>query len=94
MARTFIEKIAQKMRIIPDLDREHSSGTTEQLRKYPSPDKWHDHVELDAQEWPKMVERRYSLVPTTCFNCESACGMLAYVDKLSLIHISEPTRPY
>ena len=55
MARTFIEKIAQKMRIIPDLDREHSSGTTEQLRKYPSPDKWHDHVELDAQEWPKMV---------------------------------------
>ena len=81
MARTFIEKIAQKMRIIPDLDREHSSGTTDQLRKYPSPDKWHDHVELDAQEWPKMVERRYSLVPTTCFNCESACGMLAYVDK-------------
>jgi anaerobic selenocysteine-containing dehydrogenase len=20
-------------------------------------------------------------VPTTCFNCESACGLLAYVDK-------------
>jgi anaerobic selenocysteine-containing dehydrogenase len=24
------------------------------------------------------------LVPTTCFNCESACGLLAYVDKESL----------
>ena len=23
----------------------------------------------------------YTLVPTTCFNCESACGLLAYVDK-------------
>ena len=21
------------------------------------------------------------LVPTTCFNCESACGLLAYVDR-------------
>ena len=81
MARTFIEKIAQKMRIIPDLDRAHSSGSTDELRKYPNPDDWHDHVELDAQEWPKIVEKRYSLVPTTCFNCESACGMLAYVDK-------------
>ena len=30
-----------------------------------------------------MVEKRYSLVPTTCFNCESACGLLAYVDKES-----------
>ncbi|HUJ64760.1 MAG TPA: molybdopterin-dependent oxidoreductase, partial [Acidimicrobiales bacterium] len=26
-------------------------------------------------------ERHYMLVPTTCFNCESACGLLAYVDK-------------
>ena len=21
------------------------------------------------------------IVPTTCFNCESACGLLAYIDK-------------
>ena len=81
MARTFIEKIAQKMRIIPDLDRGYSKGSTGELRKYPDPENWNDHVELDAQEWPKIVEKRYSLVPTTCFNCESACGMLAYVDK-------------
>ena len=26
-------------------------------------------------------ERHYQLVPTTCFNCESACGLLAYIDK-------------
>ena len=24
------------------------------------------------------------LVPTTCFNCESACGLLAYIDKNTL----------
>ena len=34
--------------------------------------------------WPKRVERRYMLVPTTCFNCESACGLLAYVDHETL----------
>ena len=27
------------------------------------------------------ARRRYSLVPTTCFNCEAACGLVAYVDK-------------
>ena len=29
----------------------------------------------------ERVEKRYTLVPTTCFNCESACGLLAYVDR-------------
>ena len=83
MADSLIEELAQKLRIIPNLDREHSPESGAALRKFPSPDDWHDHVELDANEWPKRVERRYSLVPTTCFNCESACGMLAYVDKES-----------
>ncbi len=41
-------------------------------------------MELDSRAWPERVERRYMLVPTTCFNCESACGLLAYVDKDSL----------
>src|SRR5215813_5176169 len=53
------------------------------LSSYPSPDRWDDWVELDARAWPKKVERRYQLVPTTCFNCEAACGLLAYVDKES-----------
>ena len=35
-------------------------------------------------QWPKRVEKRYLLVPTICFNCEAACGLLAYVDKDSL----------
>jgi anaerobic selenocysteine-containing dehydrogenase len=47
----------------------------------PPPERWDDWTELDANAWPKKVERHYSLVPTICFNCESACGLLAYVDK-------------
>jgi len=43
--------------------------------------KWDDWVELDAQSWPKRVEKHYQLVPTICFNCESACGLLAYINK-------------
>lgn len=38
-------------------------------------------MEYDSAEWPRKVERRYTLVPTTCFNCEAACGLVAYVDK-------------
>ena len=81
MARTLIEKIAQGLRIIPNLDRKKESNLGTPLLRFPSPDDWHNHIELDAQAWPEQVEKRYSLVPTTCFNCESACGLLAYVDK-------------
>ncbi|MEA2002641.1 MAG: molybdopterin-dependent oxidoreductase [Actinomycetota bacterium] len=42
---------------------------------------WDDWEEYDAKSWPDKVKNRYQLVPTTCFNCESACGLLAYVDK-------------
>jgi len=51
------------------------------LTAYPPPDRWDDWEEYDAQAWPEKVTNRYRLVPTTCFNCESACGLLAYVDK-------------
>ncbi len=53
------------------------------LSSYPPFEKWDNWVEFDARSWPKKVERRYSLVPTVCFNCEAACGLLAYVDKES-----------
>ena len=35
------------------------------------------------ERWTDWVEggRHYSLVATTCFNCEAACGLLAYVDQ-------------
>jgi anaerobic selenocysteine-containing dehydrogenase len=51
------------------------------ISQYPPPEVWDDWVEWDGKEWPKRVARRYTLVPTVCFNCESACGLLAYVDK-------------
>ena len=51
------------------------------ISQYPPPDVWDDWVEWDGKAWPKRVARRYTLVPTVCFNCESACGLLAYVDK-------------
>lgn len=47
----------------------------------PPVEKWDDWVELDPQAWPRRVKKHYRLVPTICFNCESACGLLAYVDK-------------
>ena len=52
-----------------------------ELRDYPPPEKWDDWVELDPKAWPRKVERRYMIVPTICFNCEAACGLLAYIDK-------------
>jgi anaerobic selenocysteine-containing dehydrogenase len=54
------------------------------LASFPPKERWSDWVELDSKAWPKRVEKRYMLVPTTCFNCESACGLLAYVDKETL----------
>ncbi|MBK7318768.1 molybdopterin-dependent oxidoreductase [Candidatus Villigracilis affinis] len=56
----------------------HEDG---RISQYPPSDMWDEWVEWDGKEWPKKVARRYTLVPTVCFNCESACGLLAYVDK-------------
>src|ERR1043165_5106827 len=55
--------------------------TSSRLSSYPPPERWDNWVEFDARSWPKKVERHYSLVPTTCFNCEAACGLLAYIDQ-------------
>jgi anaerobic selenocysteine-containing dehydrogenase len=51
------------------------------LSNFPPADRWHDWTEYDPAQWPRKVERHYSLIPTICFNCEAACGLLAYVDK-------------
>lgn len=58
------------------------------MSQYPPDDKWDDWVEWDGKRWPERVARRYTLVPTVCFNCESACGLLAYVDRETL-HIKK-----
>jgi len=54
------------------------------LSNAPPPEKWEDWVEYDPTKWPQKVQKRYLLVPTACFNCEAACGLLAYVDKDTL----------
>jgi anaerobic selenocysteine-containing dehydrogenase len=60
---------------------QHPDG---RMSQYPPVEKWDDWVEWDGKEWPNKVARRYMLIPTICFNCESACGLLAYVDKTTL----------
>jgi anaerobic selenocysteine-containing dehydrogenase len=50
------------------------------LENFPPMAEWDDWVEYDAKSWPRKVEKHYTLVPTTCFNCESACGLVAYID--------------
>jgi len=52
-----------------------------ELTNFPPPERWDDWEEYDARSWPQKVKNKYRLIPTTCFNCESACGLLAYVNK-------------
>src|SRR6266581_19313 len=55
--------------------------TMRDLASCPPPERWHDWVEYDAKAWPRKVEKHYAIIPTICFNCEAACGLMAYVDK-------------
>jgi anaerobic selenocysteine-containing dehydrogenase len=55
-----------------------------QFAAYPTPDRWDDWVEYESLAWPRKVEKRYWIIPSLCFNCESACGILAYVDQETL----------
>ena len=66
--------------------RSHDPETmsTTPLESFPPVEQWDDWMEYDAAAWPRKVERRYMLVPTTCFNCEAACGLMAYVDKATM----------
>src|SRR6266704_2619286 len=54
------------------------------LMSYPPVERWEDWEEFDPVAWPQRVKRQYSLIPTICFNCEAACGLLAYVDRQTL----------
>jgi anaerobic selenocysteine-containing dehydrogenase len=54
------------------------------LASYPPVERWADWEEYDPVAWPEKVKRRYALIPTICFNCEAACGLLAYVDHETL----------
>lgn len=59
----------------------YRGASRSELAAFPPNERWDNWVELDSAAWPRRVERSYTLVPTTCFNCESACGLLAYVDR-------------
>jgi anaerobic selenocysteine-containing dehydrogenase len=52
--------------------------------KHPDPSKWDNYVDFESTSWPKKDRRRYWIIPSICFNCESACGILTYVDKDTL----------
>ena len=83
--RTFIEKLAEKLRLVPNLqnNREHTLQrmTVTDLNQFPPIDQWDHWEEYEAKSWPKKEKKAYTIVPTTCFNCESACGLTAYIDK-------------
>ncbi|HTV12812.1 MAG TPA: molybdopterin-dependent oxidoreductase [Acidimicrobiales bacterium] len=61
--------------------REEFGREGSHLQSFPPAERWDDWAENDAKAWPQRSERHYCLVPTLCFNCEAACGLLVYVDK-------------
>ena len=82
---TLIEKVAQGIGLIPDLTVKDTSKSEMRepgpLSSYPPPEKWDNWEEYEAKGWSKKEKKSYSIIPTSCFNCESACGLLAYVEK-------------
>jgi len=82
---SFIEKIAESLKLIPNLHQDELTidrlEPGSKLVDYPPPDQWDDWEEYEAKGWSKKEKKHYSIVPTTCFNCESACGLLSYIDK-------------
>ncbi|MDH5750969.1 MAG: molybdopterin-dependent oxidoreductase [Deltaproteobacteria bacterium] len=80
--KSIIEKMAESLRLIKPLPEAGSMRTPSKgLNMYPPFSQWKDWEENDPNAWPRRTKKRYHLIPTTCFNCESACGLLAYVDK-------------
>ncbi len=72
------------MNDVTPLPLQRNAETGDRMQQYPPPERWDDWVEYDPKAWPRKVAREYMLVPTVCFNCEAACGLLAYVDKQTL----------
>ena len=85
LKKWLIEKTCESLGILETIEPTPGDLSVSEgdFSKYPPPEEWHDWTEYDAGSWPRREKKNYSIVPTTCFNCESACGMLAYVDKES-----------
>src|SRR5579872_5911002 len=54
------------------------------FRSHPPPTEWDSYEDYESTSWPKKDRRKYWIIPSICFNCESACGILAYVDQETL----------
>ncbi len=54
------------------------------FRTHPDPAEWDSYVDYESTSWPRKDRRTYWIIPSICFNCESACGILAYVDQQTL----------
>jgi len=83
---SFIERLAETLHLIPNLhgaDGDDLPPIMEpgKLTDYPPPERWDDWVEYEATSGQRREKKNYMIVPTTCFNCEAGCGLLAYVDK-------------
>ncbi len=82
---SLLERLATSLKLIPDVEPRGNSlpviSADTGLTRYPPPEQWDSWTEYDPGSWPQRVEREYMIVPTTCFNCESACGLLGYIDK-------------
>jgi anaerobic selenocysteine-containing dehydrogenase len=90
---SFIENLAEKIGLIPNLHKEGYQEMQQDMRhfsdeevaqmyqNFPPPEKWDNWIEYDSTAWPRKVKKTYQIVPTTCFNCESACGLTAFIDK-------------
>ena len=84
--KSMIERVCESIGLLKSIEQSGEllndfTEATADFSNYPPPEKWDDWTEYDANSWPRRVKKSYSIVPTTCFNCESACGMLAYIDK-------------
>src|SRR5579871_2859152 len=79
---SWIERFAVSLGLIDENPPQREVHTNGLLTPAPPPEHWDDWVEIEARGWPaQRTEKHYQLVPTNCFNCESACGLLAYIDK-------------
>jgi anaerobic selenocysteine-containing dehydrogenase len=85
--RSFVERAATRLGLVRDVDAPEDSPERlvpgAGLVDYPPPERWDDWTEYEARGWTRKQKKSYQIVPTVCFNCEAACGLLSYVDKES-----------
>jgi hypothetical protein len=70
-----------------------SNSPTGDLANYPPVEQWDDWQEYDSKAWPERKKHSYMLVPTVCFNCESACGLWVCGQRPDWRSSGQPTAP-